>query len=741
MVACTKRKYKIKGHCSNDLFLFPMKEGERSLELFKLFGTVVVETKEAIESLQDTSKEAEKTSDSVGELGDKSKKAGKTTTDSVKPIPSNFSKVAKAGATVVSAFTAIVSAAVALAESTREYRLEMGKLETAFETAGHTTEEAAEVYETFYSILGETDRAVEVSQHIAKLCDSEEQMKAMTEACIGAFALFDDSLPIEGLVEAANETAKTGQVTGVLADALNWAGSSEEEFQKKLENCNTERERAALITEELTDLYGDASKAYQENNKDIISATKAQEKLTAATSKLGKAVEPLVTKLKNGLAVAIEHVADGFSYLIEYGPIVQGVLFGVSETVEDAAEKVELFKSRLETLEETPPALWTPELQAQKDQLVLALATAESQYDKLVEAEREAAEEASEAVESTAGSVEKFTEITDKYVEDAKALFEGFAETYDNIKSKVSGWFEPFEKESVRVNTSITQMLNAMQSQIDFNNAYSENLQKLKEYGLGSLSEAFQTYGAEGSVYADKIVTAVEKAGGATTEEGQRIIQQFSEMNTELKKSQEGLSETMWLMDGDVEQALQNMTETYGIAIEDLDKSEEASSAAISTFEAFLQGMNDKLPEITSTMESFGAKITSSLQSGIGSVSIPVSITTAGKIPGHETGLDYVPYDDYLAYLHKGEAVLTAEEANAWRSGKEVASNTNAQMRSAGEVVETKAAGQNEGIVYALSKILEEITDSNKELLQAVLSGQTIVLNNRELGRVVREYA
>ena len=38
---------------------------------------------------------------------------------------------------------------------------------------------------------------------------------------------------------------------------------------------------------------------------------------------------------------------------------------------------------------------------------------------------------------------------------------------------------------------------------------------------------------------------------------------------------------------------------------------------------------------------------------------------------GRATGVDYVPYDNYLARLHEGEAVLTKAEASAWRRGDE----------------------------------------------------------------------
>ena len=665
-----------------------MKEGERSLNLFKLFGSVVVKIDEAIEALNETSEEAKKAGEDVEELGDKSKKSGKVTKDSIVPIPPAWVKVTAA---VGSAITAVTAAAVAinkLAEGTREYRLEMGKLETAFTNAGHSTEAATETYQEFYSILGETDRAVEVSQHIAKLCANEEEMKTMTDACIGAFALFDDSLPIEGLVEAANETAKTGQLTGVLADALNWAGSSEEAFQKKLDKCNTERQRATLIMEEMTSLYGEAGAAYKKNNKDVISATKAQEKLNAATARWGEICEPVVTMFKEGLAEAINLAAEAFEYMTNTASVAEDTLVGTAETSADAAERVEFFKGKLQELEEVPLVLWTPELTQQHNDMRIALAEAESQYTELAEAERLAAEEAAASSASSAESLAEYSAITDQYVADAMTLFETFGQTYENIYSKVSGFFDPFEKASVSVRTSVDQMMKAMQSQVEFNNTYSANLEKLKEYGLGSLSDAFQSYGANGAAYAAEIVKAVEKAGGATTEKGQQIIKGFQDINQQVTESQEGLSQTMALMDGEFEQQLNDMVEKYGGAIEELDKSAEASAAAIDTFEAFLDGMNKKLPEIQSQMKSFGKQITSSLQSGIGSVSIPVTIKTSGSIPGYETGLDYVPYDNYLAYLHKGEAVLTAEEAAAWRAGKEVATaGSNSDSGSGGVTV------------------------------------------------------
>lgn len=202
---------------------------------------------------------------------------------------------------LISKATEAVSSIYGLAESTREYREDMGKLETAWESAGRSTELATDTYKQFYSVLGEEDRSVEAVNHLAKFVETEKDMQKWTSIATGVWGTFGDSLPIEGLTEAANETAKVGEVTGVLADALNWAGVNQDDFQTYLDKCTSEQERAAYITDMLNDLYGEAADNYRENNASIIDARLANSDYTDSLAELGEKIEPVTTAVQKGL--------------------------------------------------------------------------------------------------------------------------------------------------------------------------------------------------------------------------------------------------------------------------------------------------------------------------------------------------------------------------------------------------------------------------------------------------------
>ena len=265
-----------------------------ALEIFRLVGSVFVDTDQADKSLKKTDKNAEG-------FGSKLATAAKT--------------AGKFAIGVVGAATAAGAAVVALTENTREYRTEQGKLQTAFETQNFSAEAARKTYESLNGILGDSGQAVEASNHLAQLAANEKELAQWTDIATGVYATFGDSLPIEGLTEAANETAKTGALTGGLADALNWAGVSEDEFQKSLDSCNTEQERAALITETMNGLYSEAADKYREVNGDVIAANEAQDRLNNTMASVGGALEPFVTKGKELLAEVLERLTPALEWL------------------------------------------------------------------------------------------------------------------------------------------------------------------------------------------------------------------------------------------------------------------------------------------------------------------------------------------------------------------------------------------------------------------------------------------
>lgn len=255
------------------------------MELFKLLGSIAIDTTQANRALDSLS---QKTGKTHGEI--------ETAVNKIGTVALGLGKA------LVGAGAALGGAWFAAIEGSREYRAEMGLLTSAFQASGHSSTEAKNTYSALNAVLGDTEQAVEAAQHIAMIADNEKEMNTLTDIGTGVFARFGQSLPLEGLMEGVLHTSQLGEVQGSLADALEWSGITVEDFNDQLAKCSNEEERQDLIMKTLKDTYGKAATQYKETNKDVMEARKAQERLTDAMAELGRVGEPILTAIKNGVA-------------------------------------------------------------------------------------------------------------------------------------------------------------------------------------------------------------------------------------------------------------------------------------------------------------------------------------------------------------------------------------------------------------------------------------------------------
>ena len=200
------------------------------------------------------------------------------------------------GGAIVTGAKAVKDAIFDVVESTEEYRKIMGTLEVSSAAAGYTAEETAQVYQELQAVLGDTQTAATATANLQALGLAQEDLKVLVDETIGAWATYGDSIPIDSLSEAINETVQAGKVTGVFADVLNWAGVNEDEFNRQLEACADTSERAQLVLVQLANQgLRETGQAWKDANQDIMDMNASQEKLNQAMATLGELLVPLAT--------------------------------------------------------------------------------------------------------------------------------------------------------------------------------------------------------------------------------------------------------------------------------------------------------------------------------------------------------------------------------------------------------------------------------------------------------------
>lgn len=318
--------------------------GEVSQDQYNGLQREIIATEQALGRLQDEAKDTQRRIDGIDEDPvEDVKKAADDAGDALKDAgddASHFGDMLKAGA-IVEGVSSLVDSMSQLAEETKEYQKIMGSLEVSSEKAGYTAGETADTYRQLYGVLGDDQTAATTTANLQALGFSQERLTQMTNAAIGAWATYGDSIPIDGLAESINETIQAGQVTGTFADVLNWAGTSEDDFNSRLENAADSTERANIVMEELARQgLMEAGEAWQKNNESLVESNQAAADFQDTMAKMSERISPVLTAVQDGVNLLLQSLLD-MTENVDFSAIADGISNAFSYVVDNVFPAVQ----------------------------------------------------------------------------------------------------------------------------------------------------------------------------------------------------------------------------------------------------------------------------------------------------------------------------------------------------------------------------------------------------------------
>ena len=119
--------------------------------------------------------------------------------------------------------------------------------------------------------------------------------------------------------------------------------------------------------------------------------------------------------------------------------------------------------------------------------------------------------------------------------------------------------------------------------------------------------------------------------------------------------------------DTSMEVAVQDAVDRSATQMTDAVNSAGFDAAGKEGMQKFIEGINSMYDAVMYAVDAIASAAAQRMQQALQNIQ---NMANGISIPGAKCGMDYVPYDDFLVYLHEGEAVLTAAEAAVWRAGK-----------------------------------------------------------------------
>lgn len=266
-------------------------------------------------------------------------------------------------------------------------------------------------------------------------------------------------------------------------------------------------------------------------------------------------------------------------------------------------------------------------------------------YETALELARGYEEEQSHTIESVCVSV--------------STLASEYKVAYDAALESIEGQYSLWDKVDAKATTSVSSINSAMQSQIDYWNNYSSNLDNLMSREVEGLDEFVQKYN-DGSQEAAAMFAGMAKASDT---ELSKMLAKWNELGS----AQQGAAESWAKADVDFEDRMEDYVDILSDTVIEMNMTDEAYDAAMETINGYIQGIGDSQPLVRAAFERMRSTVFTTV------LAWPNQITRSPVYgPGYASGTDYATPGWHLVgeegpeivYFNGGETVYNAEETD-----------------------------------------------------------------------------
>lgn len=206
-----------------------------------------------------------------------------------------------------------------LEESSREYNRTLAIFKQNVEDDGFDYEWAKGKADEVASITGSIESALSGVRALTQTGWNSDEITEAINNIVGACLKYDGTT-FDGLAQSIQETISKGEATGQFAKVIESMGYDVNEFNEAMKNAETPTGKLQVALAYLTSSgLVETKKSFEQNNKQLIEAQSASNRLKEAWAGLGEKAGIVSTPIKNNLAAALEEVNALLGEITEKG--------------------------------------------------------------------------------------------------------------------------------------------------------------------------------------------------------------------------------------------------------------------------------------------------------------------------------------------------------------------------------------------------------------------------------------